>query len=409
MPHTASSRWVAIRSRFPGAVTGPYLDVSARGLLTDGGHAALQAHFAAAAAGSIDKAALFDAVAETRGLFARLVGCHADEVAYTRNVTDGIAAFGAGLDWREGDSVVLCEELEHPANVYPWFGLARRFGLRVKNVAPEAGAVSIERIVDAIEPSTRVVAVSSVSFAPGFRLPVAELGIECRRRGVLLVVDTAQSIGMLHTDVAAWQADAIAASTQKGLMSLYGQGFLYVRRAVAETLKPLYLSRFGVEQAGHEASLGDPATGAYAAAARRFDVGNYNYPAVIAVRPAIKLLLELGTEAVEERLLGLARIFADRLLDLGLPVFGGRPGAHSSQIVTVGADLGYDHDAAGNLDMAGLYRHLTEAGVRLSIRRGLLRFSFHIYNNERDIETVAALAGQWIRDRAPRATRSAAD
>jgi cysteine desulfurase/selenocysteine lyase len=218
-----------------------------------------RAHLVELSIGTINKQALFEAVEETRQLFAALIRCTPDEVAFTPNVTDGIAAFAAGMEWKEGDSVVLCEDLEHPANIYPWFNLARKFGVRVKNVQQDGGALSIERILAGIDISTRVVAISAVSFAPGFRFPVAELGAECRRRGVLLVVDAAQSIGVVDTDVTAWQADVVAASTQKGLMSLYGMGFLFVRREIAETLKPAYLSRFGVEQDGHEARVGDPA------------------------------------------------------------------------------------------------------------------------------------------------------
>jgi cysteine desulfurase/selenocysteine lyase len=399
MIQNESSRWDAVRSRFPGAETGPYLDVSGRSLLFEDGRTALNAHLDALSAGAVDKAALFKAVENTRELFATLVRSTPDEICFTRNVTDGIAAFGASIEWKPGDSVVLCEALEHPANVYPWFGLSRKFGIRVKSVAPDRGALSLDRIVDAIDAATRVVAISAVSFAPGFTFPVAELGAECRRRGVLLLVDAAQAIGIASIDVQKWNADAVVASTQKGLMALYGQGFLFIRREIAETLKPAYLSRFGVEQEGNEADLGDPALDVYAPGARRFDVGNYNYPGIVTVAPAIRMLLELGQETVQDYVHGLAHGFTDQILDLGLPVFGGRPGPHSSQIVTVGADLGSGHDSTGDHDMLSLYEHLRANKVRLSIRRNLLRFSFHIYNNERDIDTVIRLVAEWVRHR----------
>jgi len=397
MIQNESARWDAVRSRFPGADAGPYLDVSGRSLLFEDGRAALNAHLDALSAGAVDKAALFDAVEHARALFAALIRCTADEVSFTRNVTDGIAAFGASLEWKPGDSVVLCEALEHPANVYPWFGLSRKFGIRIKSVEPERGALSVARIVDAIDDTTRVVAISAVSFAPGFTFPLAGLGAECRRRGVLLLVDAAQAIGIASIDARQWNADAIVASTQKGLMALYGLGFLYIRRELADTLEPAYLSRFGVEHEGHEAHLGDPASDAYAAGARRFDVGNYNYPGIVTVAPAIRMLLELGQETVQHYVHGLARRFADHILDLGLPVFGGRPGSHSSQIVTVGADLGAAHDSTGDHDMLSLYEHLRANGVRLSIRRNLLRFSFHVYNNERDVDTVIGLVAEWVK------------
>lgn len=390
------SCWHAVRSRFPGAEEGPYLDLSGRSLLFEDGRTALNAHLDALSVGLVDKGALFEAVESTRALFADLIRCEPDEICFTRNVTDGIAAFGASIEWKRGDTVVICEALEHPANVYPWFGISRKFGIDVRSVASDRGALSLEKIIDAIDSTTRVVAVSAVSFAPGFTFPVAELGAECRRRGVLLLVDAAQAIGVANIDARQWKADAIVASTQKGLMALYGLGFMFVRQEVAETLKPAYLSRFGVDQEGHEAHLGNPSSDAYAPGARRFDVGNYNYPGIVTVAPAIRMLLELGQGQVESYVFGLAREFANRILDLGLPVFGGRPGSHSSQIVTVGSDLGSEHDSTGDHDMLSLYEHLSANRVRLSIRRNLLRFSFHIYNNESDIDTAVALVAQWI-------------
>jgi selenocysteine lyase/cysteine desulfurase len=405
---TQSERFAAIRRHFTGTERGPYFDVAARGLMSRASRTALDRHLQDASEGTIDKKALFAQVEKTRGLFASLIGGAPKDVAYTRNVTDAVATFAASLDWRAGDSVVLCEALEHPANIYPWYGISRKFGVAIRNVPQSQGALPVKRILDAIDASCRVVAVSSVSFAPGFRFPIAELAAECRKRGVLVAVDAAQSVGVLEIDVATWNVDALAASTQKGLMALYGMGFLYVRPELSETMKPIFLSRFGVAQEGHEASLGNPATVRLAAGAHRFDVGNFNFPAALAVAPAIDLLLDLRTRAVEEYVLGLAAYFADRMLDIGLPVYGGRPGPHSSHIVTVGAELGYDHDAAGDREMAKLYRHLVAAGVRLSIRRDLLRFSFHIYNNRDDIDQVVGLSEQWLRQRGGQRERAPA-
>jgi selenocysteine lyase/cysteine desulfurase len=393
-------RFARIRDRFPGTKTGPYLDVSARGLLYDGARAALDAYLDQNAAGTLEKSAMFAGVEKTRGLFASLVHAEPDEIAFTRNVTDGIATFGASLPWRPGDNVVVCESLEHPANIFPWYGLSRRLGITVKNVPPENGHIPLEGILAKIDDATRVVAVSAVSFAPGFRFPVAELGAECRRRGVLLIVDGAQSVGVIDTDVKDLNIDALAASTQKCLMGLYGMGFLYVRKEVSETLDPIFLSRFGVDLAGqHEASAGDAVSYKLTNGAKRFDVGNYNYPAILAVGASIELLLDLGSKEVEAFVCGLARDFANGMLDAGLPVFGGRPGPLNSHIVTVGRSLGFDHDSAADTEMSDLYTFLTANGVRLGIRRDLLRFSFQIYNNQADIHRVLDLVRQWSKSR----------
>jgi cysteine desulfurase/selenocysteine lyase len=386
-----------VRSLFPGAESGPYLDTAARGLLYSGARAAIDAVLDVQEAGTLDKKVSFDTIETTRALFAELIRCAPDEVAYTRNITDGIAAFAAALPWRAGDDVVVCDTLEHPANLFPWYGLARRHGFSVKSVAQRVGAIPLDAVIAAIDARTRVVSVSAVSFAPGFRFPVAELGRHCRERGVLLVVDAAQSIGIIDTDVEAWQVDALSVSGQKGLMTLYGIGFLYVRRAVAEALEPVALSRFGVDLGdGHEAETGDLTDYRLASGARRFDVGNYNYVAAAAAGASLRLLLDLGPAAVEAHVLGLAHRFAVRMAEIGMPVFGGVSNALASHIVTVGRAMGTAHDASADGEMVGLYDFLTANGVRLGIRRDLLRFSFHIYNNEADIERVAGLCGEWM-------------
>src|SRR5262249_1402861 len=192
---THDERFAAIRKNFAGTARGPYLDVAVRGLMSRASRAALDRHLDDLQEGTVDKSALFKEVETTRGLLAKLIGAAPKDVAYTRNVTDGIATFAASIDWRSGDSIVLCEAIEHPANVLPWYGIARKFGVAVRNVPQTNGTIEIPRIVEAMGNSCRVVAISSVSFAPGFRFPVAELAAECRKRGVMVCVDAAQSIG----------------------------------------------------------------------------------------------------------------------------------------------------------------------------------------------------------------------
>jgi cysteine desulfurase / selenocysteine lyase len=389
-------QFARLRDDFPGTKAGPYLDVSARSLLYGGGRVALDAYLDQNGNGTLDKAAMFAGVEKVRGLFARLIGAMADEIAFTRNVTDAIATFAASLPWKPGENVVLCEQIEHPANIYPWLGVAKRTGIAVKSVACRDGHIPVDAIVAAIDAATRVVAVSAVSFAPGFRLPLAELGAECRHRGVLLVVDGAQSVGVLETDVEAMKIDALATSSQKYLMGLYGLGFLYVRRKIADTLDPVFLSRFSIDLGDqHEGSAGDTSAYVLAKGARRLDVGNYNYPATLAVAASLQLLLDLGPKRVEAYVCGLARSFADRLMAAGLPVYGGRSNALGSQIVTVGTALGVDHDTGGGEEMSDLYHFLMANGVRLGVRRGLLRFSFHLYNNQDDIDAVIDLVRRW--------------
>ena len=386
-------------NEFP-ARSGPYFDIAARGLIPRAARAAIDRMLDDQQTGALDKKAAFILVEDTRRLFAQLVGATPDEIAFTRNITDGIAIFAAALPWQPHDNVVVCDALEHPANLFPWYGLGPKFGVTVKTVPHEAGAVPLDAVLAAIDDRTRVVALASVSFAPGFRAPVAALGRHCRARGILLLIDAAQSIGVLHTDVEALQIDGLTASCQKGLMGLYGLGFLYVRAALAELLHPMALSRFGVDLGdGHEATSGDLANYRLASAARRFDIGNYNFLAVAGAAESLKLLLRIGPQAVEHHVVGLANRFARRMEEAGLPVFGGAGTNDATHIVTIGRSLGDQHDSSANTETAALYDHLVAAGVRLSMRRDLLRFSFGIYNTEAEIDHVVTLSANWLQSR----------
>ena len=233
--------------------------------------------------------------------------------------------------------MILCPALEHPNNVYPWLNM-RRYGLEVREVAPRDAHIPVDEIIERIDGGTRVVTVSTVSFAPGFRTDVDQLGRACRERGVMLLVDAAQSAGVLHTDVKRSNIDALITSTQKGLLALYGMGFLYCRREWAEKLEPAYLARFGVDLGdgeAHEASMG-AADYRLMPGARRFDLGNYNFAGAAAAHASMGELAAVGTERIERHVTGLAGALAQGMLDLDLPVSGGAPGPHLGNIVTVG-------------------------------------------------------------------------
>lgn len=392
---SAAERIRAARAAFPGTRGCTYIDLGGRGLLSEASRAAVEAHLDDMMYGRIDKDRLFAATEETRALFARLINADADEVAYTKNISEGLNLIASAIDWQPGDNVVVCPELEHPNNIYLWLNL-RRYGVEVRCVHHRDGRMPVGAMIDAMDRRTRVLTASSVSFSPGFRTDIDRLGRACRERGVLFLVDAAQSGGVLHHDVVASSVDALAVSTQKGLLGLYGMGFLYVRKAVAETLTPRHLARFGVDLGtaeAHESDLGDFRF-EFMPAARRFDLGNYNFAAIAAVNASLQLLLDIGTRAVEAHVLELADALATGLHDLGFPVCAGLDPAERAGIVTVGR-YGSGNDKASSDDcMNRLCAHLRRNGVVLSMRRGVLRFSFHLYNDSSDVERVLDLARQ---------------
>jgi cysteine desulfurase/selenocysteine lyase len=349
----------------------------------------------ARAEGRADKAELLATVERCRSRFAGLVNAEADEIAFTKNVSEGINAAMAAFPWKPGQRLVYCPALEHPANLYPWLHLARTRGVEPVAIPPEAGRIPAERVAAAVDGRTAMVALATVTFAPGFVTDLAPIAEACRRHGAFLLADGVQSCGILGTDVEAMGLDGLAVSTQKGLLALYGTGFLYCRRAWAERMTPAYLSRFGVDLGeAHEASAGD-ADYRLNPGARRFDLGNFNYTGAVAADAALGLLQEAGPAATEARVRALARRLAEGLLAEGLPLVGGAPGPDLGSIVCVGRIGEGGHDTAADEGVNRLYRHLADNAVKLTIRRGALRFSLHLYNDEADVDRVVDLCRQW--------------
>ena len=381
------------RSNFPSTRDGVFTNVAQRGLMPVQVRDAITAYLDRRTGLDWSKEESFDLVEGTRITFAKMVNADPDEIAFAKNVSDGLNMIAGGMRWRTGDNMVLCPELEHPANVYPWYNAARRYGIEVRAVPPDAGRVNLDTLMAAVDERTRLVSVSTVTFSPGFVTDVPALSAACAERGVRIVVDAAQSIGILHTDVEQLGIDALAVATQKGLLSCYGMGFLYCRRKFAEELEPAALARFSVafDEGAHETAL----TGenfAYAPAARRFDGGNYNYLGIAAVKAALDLLNQLGTPAIDTYVRELGIRMAEGFLEVGLPVCGGSPGPHLGNIVALGEIGGGRHYTADDPALNTLHDVLTREGVHLSIRKGVLRFSLHAYNNEEDVDRILEIA-----------------
>ena len=112
---------------------------------------------------------------------------------------------------------------------------------------------------------------------------------------------------------------------------------------------------------------------------------------------SMDIIASVGTKAIENHVTGLAHGLVQGLLDLGLSVAGGAPGPHLGGIVSVGEFGAGDHDTTDDPRINSLHRHLTENGVRLSVRQGMLRMAFHLYNTEDDMGRVLELAGQWAK------------
>ena len=386
-----------VRALFPGARRRVYLDVAAKGLVPVTVRDHVEAYLDDQVEGRADKAELRRQVEATRDAVAELVGAASKEIAVTKNVSEAINLFAASLPWCAGDNVVICPALEHPNNIYPWYNVARRHDVEIRSVPCVDGVLPVEAMAEAVDDGTRVVTFSSVTSVPGLAADVTPLVEAARRVGALTMVDAAQSVGALHTDVRALDVDAMAMTAQKCLLSLFGRGFLYVRGTVADGLVPGHLARFGVELDAPETAYSDGPL-RYRTGALRFDLGNYNYLGVSATGVSLALLLRLGSEHVEAHVRRLARRLADGLVSQEVPVVGGDVPEQLAHIVTAGTfSPGMAGGRAEPDEMESLHRVLTEREIAHSVRNGMLRLSVGVYNDDDDVDEVLDAVRRWRR------------
>ena len=139
-------------------------------------------------------------LARVRSLAAELINAPSvDDIVFIPNTTVGIGLIAEGFPWQPGDNVVLPAE-EYPSNLYPWMNLANR-GVEVRKVPSRGNRIAVDDIVATITPRTRLLSISAVEFASGFRNDLDALGEVCRSRGIFFFVDAIQALGAFSIDV----------------------------------------------------------------------------------------------------------------------------------------------------------------------------------------------------------------
>lgn len=308
-----------------------------------------------------------------RARLAQLIGARPAEVAFVRNTSEGLSLVAAGLPWRAGDNVVALAD-EYPSNVYPWFGL-RRHGVETRLLARPALRFGVDDVRPLVDAHTRLLAVSAVDWQSGFRADLAALGEFCRSRRILLCVDGIQAVGALRVDVGACGVHFLAAGGHKWLLAPEGCGALYVASEVVDQVYPTLLGWKSVS----DADTYLPYHFDLRPDAARFEAGTAQHLGIRALGAAIDLLLEIGPEAIEARVLELTAELAEALRARGATILSPCGAGERSSILTI---------ALG--ETAALHQALTEAGIVVRQRLGGVRFAPHFYNDAGDLQRVLA-------------------
>jgi len=315
----------------------------------------------------------FDESEKVRGLFARLIGANADDVAIIPSVSYGMATVMANVPVAAGQKIVTLAE-DFPSGILAARALAQRAEARVVTVARPAEGDWSAAILDSIDGGTALVVAPHTHWACGTMIDVEAIGRRCRSVGAALALDTTQSTGALPLDLAAVDPDYLVATSYKWMLGPYSLAFLYVapRHQQGRPIEEAWIVR---RNAHDFRSLSNYEEG-FAAGARRFDMGERaNFALLPVAGAAIEQLLGWGVADIAKTLGATTAAIEARLGERGVE---GQPG-RAPHFLSVRFPDGLPE---------GIEERLAAADVHVSLRGERMRITPHLYNDEADSERL---------------------
>jgi cysteine desulfurase/selenocysteine lyase len=372
--------WTSLREQFPVTRHWAYFDHAAVAPLSGPAQRAL-VEWATGMAdnGDVHEPDWFRRVNAVRDLAARLLNADPLDLAFIKNTSEGIGIVAEGFPWQRGDNILTAAE-EYPANLYPWMNLAGR-GVELRTVASRGGRILVDDIRAAMDQRTRVVSLSWVEFASGFRNDLEAVGELCRQRGTFFLVDAIQGLGAFPLDVRSTPIDGLTADGHKWLLAPEGAGVFYLRREWVERLHAVgvgWNSVVGARDFSKIEFILKPHAG-------RWESGTLNVGGIHALGASLELLLRVGIEDIGRRIFDLTDDLCERAQSAGLDVFSSRHPGERSGIVSLVPRTGSD--------AAALKKRCRDEGIVINLRGGRLRVSPHCYNNTDEIERLLGVLG----------------
>lgn len=293
---------------------------------------------------------------ELRALIAQFIHCDAQDIAFAMNAASALSLFLGGMDWREGDRIVTLRD-EFPNQYY--------------FAATVAELIEMDAI-EALPEHTRAVLVSTVNYSNGYRPDVARIARLAHEAGALLYVDGTQSVGALTFDIREVKPDLFAVDGYKWLLCPNGATFFYVSPELRRKLRPAVLG-WRSDQGWRSVDELHHGAPKLPEAAEKYEGGMLNFPSLYGMRESVRMMLEIGPDRIEQRVLELAGLTADILRRAGATVIN-----ENTNIV---AARWPDRDASE------IARSLARERIIVAARHGNLRVSPHFYNTEEDLET----------------------
>ena len=366
-----------LSSEFPIAQSHSYLNTAAQGPWPTRTTLAVQQMAAQAQVPGTDRSQSGSALcALARERLAQLLHVQSDDLVFGPNTTYGLNVCTHGIDWREGDNLVV------PAREFPsvQYSLAHlhKLGATIRKVDWQGSGPTVDQIMAQVDMRTRAVICSAIAWDTGYRMDIETLGVRCAQAGCLLIVDGIHAVGAEYLDLKALQVSAFAFHGYKWLMAGFGLGGLYVAPEALNQIKPTFVGPLGV--AADVMGVQDPPQ--WRNGAQRFATGNENFIGAAALNASLTLIEEVGIEQIQAHNYELASMLADGLkrhLPNSHVLRSDAPSHQSAIVVFRTGDTQTDTALVDNLAAKDIIVALRPQGIRVSP---------HLFNTAQDIENL---------------------
>lgn len=322
-------------------------------------------------------------IAAVRNKFAKIIGAHPHEVAIAPNVSSALSEITTGLDLGGRNRVVLAE-MDFPTLAYQ-FLVKQRAGVEVDFVESLDGyTLPAELFAPHVDERTGLVATSRVFYLSGYIQDIKKLAKMAHDKGALLLVDDYQGTGQIPIDVHALDIDFLVTGTLKWLMGGPGLAFIYVKEEHIPRLNPTITGWFGARDQfqfrTRDFAFKDDAT--------RLEAGTPAVAPIFTASASLDIVLEVGVERIRERSRFLADDLVRRIKQHGWKLHSPEDGAVRSSIVMLEIDQPEE-----------IVHALSDRGIIVDSRPGLLRISPNFYNTLEENERVIGAIDELLRAR----------
>jgi selenocysteine lyase/cysteine desulfurase len=328
---------------------------------------------------------------------AMLIKCSPDEIALVESTTHGLGIISEIVELTHEDNVLICD-LEYQASYLCLRPKQKKAGFEIRKVKSVGGEITAEIFAKYLDQHTKLIVLASVQEINGFRADVKEISALAHRYGCLVAVDGIQEVGAIRVDVKETDVDFYCSGSKKWICNPFGMGFLYIRQELVEKLEPSYDTYFNVElPSGYEnyvSYLENPSRTPFdtcpnVRTAMKFEIGGYkNYIGVLGLTRAIDILLDIGLDEIEEKIISLNIRLMEGLKKLGINTCSSENRKNMSSTVSFNLGLEGGKSSLEKELVDYLISHGFIVSLRCSTGTGGIRVSMHHYTADSDIDCI---------------------